>query len=181
VGRWNIVAIIVLLCQGLLFENSFAEVDGTVYVCGVLIVVMVSLCLGITAYSSVKKIINPTLNTMVKLPWRSAQKLPQDMNLQLYVLNSLIKLDHEREIEINILKIKEVLPKNEFQELLSAMAIVYKPHHQTKESSQWGDGTFALESVLPRKPSGEVTPQMLNTQDKILADFSRTIFSQPNT
>jgi hypothetical protein len=169
--------VLVLLCQGLLFENLGSNEDNVIFVFGILIVVVVSFCLAITISSVIKKLINPSLKNL-SIPKRSVQNLPQDIALELFVLNSLVKMDHKRELEVNLVELKEVLSKDQFEELTLSMVQVYKPppHQQTVRTSQWGDGSFALETVLPRRPSGEITPEILRAQDKILAAFTQVSF-----
>jgi hypothetical protein len=176
-SSWNIVGILVLLCQGLLFETS-SDQDHIVFAFGVLIVVIVSFCILITMFSTLKQMINPTTRRLLPIPRLSAKHLPQDMVLQLYVLNSLIKMDLEREIEINFEKFFWLLPKEEYKELKNALKSVDEPHMLNPNGAEvYGDGSFALETVMPKRPSDEITPRILDSQDRILAHFTQS-FSQ---
>jgi hypothetical protein len=162
---------LVLLCQGLLFENSEADVDTAVTSFGVLIIVIVTLCLLMTTYSVIVQALKPTARQLT-LPRKSAQRLPRNLHLELYILNSLSKMDFNRELEVNLGELQLLLTKNEVEELTSARKNAVKIEHQVVTAELYGDGSYPLETILPLKSGGHITPQIISAQNKMFLDFA---------
>jgi ABC-type transport system involved in multi-copper enzyme maturation permease subunit len=174
--RWNLVSLLVLLCQGMLFENLLGgQEDAVVLVFGILIILIVVMCIFMTAYSVLIQALSPNTRKLIPLPRRSAQGLPRDWVLELFVLNSLAKMDFEREIEIDLAEFKAVLTLREFEELASAMEIVFETNPQVRlsdrDSRMYGDGSYTSETILPRKPAGQISPKIFDAHNRMLSDF----------
>jgi hypothetical protein len=171
----------VLLCQGLLFEN-IDNADEVVYAFGILIVLIVCFCLSLTLFSFLDSILRPDRKRNILLYRRSARKLPWDMLLELYFLNSLIRMDLQREIEIDNNEFKAVMTKTEYEETRTVMESIYKPVDLHKIRASFShDGELQVnmvDSILPKKPGGPLSPQILEAQRTILLDFAQSISHQ---
>jgi hypothetical protein len=178
------VSILVLLCQGLLFENEESG-DQVVFAFGVLIILIVCFCICLTMYSMMNSLLRPQNKSILLLQRQSARKLPRDMLLELYFLNSLSKIDFQREIEVDMEEFKSVMTKAEFEATRSIVDFVYKPldmvrsasvHSETGEHSEKDENL--LHSVLPTKPGGAISPNIFEPQAQMLNEFSQTVSHQ---
>jgi hypothetical protein len=173
------VSILVLLCQGLLFEN-FENGDTVVFAFGILIILIVCFCICLTAYSMINSIVRPQHKTQLLLRRQSARKLPREMLLELYFINSLSKIDYEREIEMDMKELRSVMTLSEFEATRNAVKLIYKPLEMV--SSERGKvseiDANLLNSVLPKEPGGVVTPMMLSSFYQMISEFVNTVNHQ---
>jgi hypothetical protein len=155
----------------MLFENLLGSDEGVVLAFGVLIITIVVLCIVMTTYSTVMRALRPATRSLIPIPRGSAQRLPRDWMLEIFVLNSVQKMDYEREIEIELAELRAVLTKNESEEFTSAMRNAFTVDPRVADSEVYGDGSYPLETILPRKPAGEITVEIFHAYNQILSDF----------
>jgi hypothetical protein len=171
-NRWNIVSILVLLCQGLLFENTDSA-DEVVYAFGILIVLIVCFCLCLTLFSLMNSMLRPNHKRQILVYRRSGRKLPREMLLELYFLNSLIRLDYEREVEIDNNEFKSMMTKAEYEDTRASMEAVYKPLSNVGSSNS--TDLDLVDGVLPEKPGGPITSSILEYQNRMLMEFLQSV------
>jgi hypothetical protein len=119
-GRWNIVSILVLLCQGLLFQNA-NDSDQAVLIFGILVIVIICFCIASTMYSVSNTMLRPEKSRRFLLQRSLSRRLPWDILLELYFLHCLGKLDFDREIELDMNEMQSMMTKAEFQETKSSI------------------------------------------------------------
>jgi hypothetical protein len=155
----------------MLFENLLGNDDGVVLAFGVVIIVIVVLCIVMTTYSTLMRALMSSSRRRIPVPRRSAQRLPREWVIELFVLNALAKIDYERELEVELADLKAVLTKSELEELTSAMQNAYALDPRGADNEVYGDGSYPLETILPRKTGGEITAKMTCVYNHMMSDF----------
>eukprot|EP00475_Leptophrys_vorax_P008193 TRINITY_DN15276_c0_g2_i2.p1 TRINITY_DN15276_c0_g2~~TRINITY_DN15276_c0_g2_i2.p1 ORF type:complete len:629 (-),score=117.05 TRINITY_DN15276_c0_g2_i2:730-2343(-) len=101
---WNLICIIVLLCQGLVFESNGNNQDlFTLF--GALVVVLLVMCLSYTICQLLCAVIKRDMEKL-SLPASATSHLPQEIFVEVCQIHSHSLLEKRGELEINI---KEIL------------------------------------------------------------------------
>jgi hypothetical protein len=118
--RWNIVSVLVLLCQGLLFEASDRNDSGIVVAFGILISVMVVSCLLFSAGKIISSYRNRNNQSTLLFPHSASHKLPRPDLLEIYLIHTLRQIEENNELWINLNTWRKLMTKSEFENLISA-------------------------------------------------------------
>jgi hypothetical protein len=179
-GRWNLVSLLVLLCQGLLFENENGN-SGIMYAFGVLIVIILCGCLVLTLSSSITSLIFPHKDKKVLISRRKSQKLPRPTLLELYFVNTLFQIDDKRELEIDLELWRSVLSRSEAENLLKVLKQIYSGRTEVgPQDDEKHEATTSnlLEVALSKKPGDQITDEMHKAQSQFLSEFIHYNYQQ---
>jgi hypothetical protein len=171
--------VLVLLCQGLLFQSS-EDTEQVILAFGVLVMLILCFCLALTVYSVAIARLKPQSHKRFLLKRAVARRLPRELLLEFYFLYSLGKLDFEREIELDMDEIRSMMTKAEYQETKTAIESMDDTPAMIRAPSLDGEGGTEnlLGRVLPTRAGGALNHQMLESQNLMLNQFSQTIAYQ---
>jgi hypothetical protein len=124
-STWNIVSVLVLLCQGLLFESLDGDEAGAF---GILVTMMVITCLLITTVKLVSSLLRRNVENTILLPENVGRKMPRDLLFEVYMLNTLTQIEENNELWIYLDTWRKTMTRSEFDNLM----LVVSGEHQER-------------------------------------------------
>jgi hypothetical protein len=114
---WNFVSLLVLLCQGFLFETDSDDGNDAVLAFGILSVLIIIMCLTVTVVMAIFTTLRPHQSETILIPRVVIQRLPQVLLLEMFFINTLAEIDERGELKIPVRKFEKFMTVKEFENL----------------------------------------------------------------
>eukprot|EP00475_Leptophrys_vorax_P038074 TRINITY_DN6648_c0_g1_i1.p1 TRINITY_DN6648_c0_g1~~TRINITY_DN6648_c0_g1_i1.p1 ORF type:complete len:239 (-),score=63.25 TRINITY_DN6648_c0_g1_i1:62-778(-) len=169
---WNVVSVLVLLCQGLLFENNTDDDAQIIIFFAVIIIIIVCSCVVMTVASVIASTMFPQKRKKVLITRKAARRLNSDTLLELHFVNTLTRIEDNRELEIKLTKWKSLLSRTELEDLRNVLSSVYKPKSSIVVVGEAEHkAANMLEQVLAPRPGGKLTQENYHAQGQMFQQY----------
>jgi hypothetical protein len=165
---WNVVSILVLLCQGFLFETSDADSAQVILTFGVLIVIILSMCILMTVLVTIYGMLYPYRLKEIIVPQAVFQRLPLDMQFEIHFINTLNGILDKGEMLVKVQEWRNFMTKAEFSTLLEFVKTI-RNEDQTIGEFKTEDNILHL--TMPTRTNPLDEENMLVSQQLMIEQF----------